>query len=408
MTDSQRNPERDDHLLAALRHAPDRDVSPPPSVSEAILRQAQAAVRRPVANAPVNEPRRSAGLASLLASLNALLRPAPAAAFGTLAVAGIVGLMWATHEPPGVADEAPVAVAADASVPLAAPAPAPTSAAASALASAAMANGAAPSASQPATPATQPAATPPKPAAASKKAPMAAPREPKPASPATTAEAGPTARIAGPEVSEAATGAAAPVADSPPPASVNKSLEASRAVTLSGQRVAPPPSPAPQSAARAAPSASHFAGNTPLDRVLSLTAGDPSLLERRSRATETQEAATAATLQWRAADGRVRAHGAPQQQWLLALREHTAGTWLPPMPVGEPAPARAPDWVLLRNGAAIGSVWLEASAVKARADGGDTRSTAPVVWRDDAGAIWRGFASVPSNEPTPAQAAAGW
>jgi len=39
------DPERDAHLRAALRHAPDADLAPPPALSDAILRAARAAVK---------------------------------------------------------------------------------------------------------------------------------------------------------------------------------------------------------------------------------------------------------------------------------------------------------------------------------------------------------------------------
>jgi hypothetical protein len=77
---------RDAHLLAALRHAPDRDALPPREVSERILAAARAAVR-----APLEAPwwrRLSAWL----------MQPQVAASFGTLAVASLVGVMWSTRE----------------------------------------------------------------------------------------------------------------------------------------------------------------------------------------------------------------------------------------------------------------------------------------------------------------------
>jgi hypothetical protein len=82
---------RDPHLLAALRHAPDRAASPPREVSERILAAARAAVK-PAAPAWKRW-------------LDGVAQPQVAGAFGTLAVATIVGVMWATREPAPLASE---------------------------------------------------------------------------------------------------------------------------------------------------------------------------------------------------------------------------------------------------------------------------------------------------------------
>ena len=100
-----RHDEHDDphdaHLLAALRHAPDRDALPPREVSERILAAARAAVRSA-------DETRSPWWQRLGASL---AQPPVAAAFGTLAVASLVGVMWSTREPPvpGFTPSAPLA-----------------------------------------------------------------------------------------------------------------------------------------------------------------------------------------------------------------------------------------------------------------------------------------------------------
>lgn len=85
---------RDAHLLAALRHAPDRDLLPPAQVTAAILGQAQKALRTPA-------PR---GL-SWRAAFERLWQPAPLAAFGTLAMATLIGVMWGGKEPPDATPE---------------------------------------------------------------------------------------------------------------------------------------------------------------------------------------------------------------------------------------------------------------------------------------------------------------
>lgn len=89
MSESRDNDDvRDARLLAALRHAPDRDALPPREVSERILAAARAAVRAPSA-------------APWWQRLSAwLMQPQVAASFGTLVVAVLVGVMWSTREPP--------------------------------------------------------------------------------------------------------------------------------------------------------------------------------------------------------------------------------------------------------------------------------------------------------------------
>lgn len=80
---------RDSHLLAALRHAPDRDVEPPAQLSAAILGEAQKALRERL------RPARATGWH---AAWEWLMQPAPMAALGSLAMATLIGLMWHTQE----------------------------------------------------------------------------------------------------------------------------------------------------------------------------------------------------------------------------------------------------------------------------------------------------------------------
>jgi hypothetical protein len=87
--DDDRDAARDAHLLAALRHAPDRDAAPPPEVSARILAAAREAVRPARTALPWSQ--------RLAAWLRA---PQTGAAFATLVVAALVGLMWSTREPP--------------------------------------------------------------------------------------------------------------------------------------------------------------------------------------------------------------------------------------------------------------------------------------------------------------------
>jgi len=89
MTPSPDN-ERDAWLREALRHAPDAQAGPPASLSELILREAQAKARgrSPDAKRP---PAPSAGLGVLWAWL---ARPPVAAGFASVMVAVLAGLMW--------------------------------------------------------------------------------------------------------------------------------------------------------------------------------------------------------------------------------------------------------------------------------------------------------------------------
>lgn len=96
---------RDAHLRAALRHAPDRALAPPEALSREILAAARAAV------APPPWPRRV--LAKATALLDLLRRPAAGAAFASLVLATVIGLMWRDGPPPE-ADAPPLRQAAPA------------------------------------------------------------------------------------------------------------------------------------------------------------------------------------------------------------------------------------------------------------------------------------------------------
>ncbi|HWH73241.1 MAG TPA: hypothetical protein VNV16_03145, partial [Methylibium sp.] len=96
---------RDAHLRAALRHAPDRALDPPAALSREILAAARAAV------APPPWPRRVRAKAAAL--FDALRRPAAGAAFASLVLATVIGLMWRDGPPPE-ADAPPLRQAAPA------------------------------------------------------------------------------------------------------------------------------------------------------------------------------------------------------------------------------------------------------------------------------------------------------
>lgn len=97
---------RDEHLRAALRHAPDAGLQPPPHLRAQIV----AAAHRTLAERPAAAPARP----------RPWWRPGPLGASGALAsvlLAGVIGLMW-QDGPPGPALDEP----ADALAPAAAPA----------------------------------------------------------------------------------------------------------------------------------------------------------------------------------------------------------------------------------------------------------------------------------------------
>ena len=114
---------RDAHLRAALRHAPDAGLAPPPALSAAILREARSAAA-PVARPPVGR-RLWGAVARLWAALG---RPAVAAGFASVMVASVVGVMWWDRSSDRPFDSTGAPVAADAAAPNAAAAASATTA----------------------------------------------------------------------------------------------------------------------------------------------------------------------------------------------------------------------------------------------------------------------------------------
>ncbi len=150
--------ERDLHLSAALRHAPDAGLSAPPDISALIL---AAAHRAAAERAPPAPPRRKRGWLGWFGWFGTPWRLGASGAYGafaSLALAGVIGLLWRGEPTPGAAPErvAEAVPAAASAAPLVAPAavaadapPAPTPATARAVA----VRAAAPAASSPAEPA---------------------------------------------------------------------------------------------------------------------------------------------------------------------------------------------------------------------------------------------------------------
>lgn len=78
MSDDDKALERDAHLLAALRHAPDADARPSAALTQAILDAARRAAARP----------------GWRVRFAAWWQPAPWAAFATLALGSVIGVLW--------------------------------------------------------------------------------------------------------------------------------------------------------------------------------------------------------------------------------------------------------------------------------------------------------------------------
>jgi len=118
------DPDRDDYLREALRHAPDAQVQPPTALSALILNEARTKAR------DAKPPARPARI-PLLGLWDWLARPSVAAGFAGLMAATLVGVMWwdqpmdpALPRRPAPAT-APVAAPSVASAPGVAPAQAP-------------------------------------------------------------------------------------------------------------------------------------------------------------------------------------------------------------------------------------------------------------------------------------------
>ena len=181
--------ERDAHLRAALRHAPDAQLQPPHALSELILKEARAKARD--AASPARLPPHP-----LLGIWDWLARPSVATGFAGVMVATLIGLMW-WDQP---MDEAMPRPPAPAAAPAPAPAPVVPSPPAAPIAEA----------TRPA-PAREPARTPQrKVAPAAKPAPAAPPA----AETAREEQAAPVAREAAPPVALSAP----PPAPTPAPA----------------------------------------------------------------------------------------------------------------------------------------------------------------------------------------------
>lgn len=116
--------QRDAHLLAALQHAPDRDMLPPAALSAQILDSARQAVQPARPAAPARSWK-AAWLERLLQWQRLLAQPATAGALATLAVATVIGLMWRSGVPADEETQFAVAQVAAPEAPAPPPAMAP-------------------------------------------------------------------------------------------------------------------------------------------------------------------------------------------------------------------------------------------------------------------------------------------
>jgi hypothetical protein len=318
---------RDAHLLAALRHAPDRDLLPPAQVTAAILGQAQKALRKP-----------ARGGLNWRAALERLWQPAPMAAFGTLAMATLIGVMWVGREPPDATPELrPARVAA-------APA-APATASASADAVATPPQPALADALRTVAPKAKAAAAakPDAPAAAKSSVvlPPAAPvTTPEPAAPELRQDAAPERRLAKEAVAETtAQAAAAAPRDAIAKGFTNSVPARARSeATALGAAAAPAP-PAPATAALAPARVAE-----PLAAI---------------------DAALAAGARWQASGlAGERPHGNAQRAFWASVRAATQGRWQPAPPTMPPAP-----WLQLGGGSREAMWWVMDGALHVTLDG---------------------------------------
>jgi hypothetical protein len=311
-------------LLAALRHAPDRDVVPPMQLTDAILGQARQAVRRPGARAWQERVHEFFGR---------LWQPAPMAAFGTLAMATLIGVMWGTQEWPGAAPS----LRSEPAAPAAAPASAP-------------------SALNPSPPAPAPRAAKAAPKPATQVAPvggvLASDGPPPPR--AARDDAQRESAIAR-EVTSAVQTPAVVTARAPAMATTPEIPPQPEALTPPHADAAPASARMRTEVARSAAGAAGPAGNSPL-------AGP-------SREIEGALMGDASRLRWRVAAQRLVAHGNAQRDWWQALAVTTEGRWQPVTPVADVAAV-----TLVIDGVPRGSLAFDAQAV---------------IWRDPGGATWR-------------------
>jgi hypothetical protein len=341
---------RDAHLVAALRHAPDHEVTPPARVTAEILARAQQSVQAPKGGA-------RAWRDSLRASFARLWQPAPMAAFGTLALATLIGVLWGGREWPDATpslrpDQATAPMRED--TPGASAAPERQARAAEATSvEAGSATSKSPPASKPAAPAS---ATPPTRPGARHDSPQ--PRRAAPEAEARLAAQGAAAaalpQAAPPTASPSAIGDTAQAAYAAPPAPVQRDALA-------------------KSLADAAPAAARARSEAAAPSVSGSAQRIATPLAAAAAEIDAAAASDPSRVRWRVAPQRLVAHDAAQRDWWSALIRESSGHWQRGA-AGAGSGAESAPITLLIDGAARGSIGFESQAV---------------VWRDASGAMWR-------------------
>ena len=358
---------RDAHLLAALRHAPDRDLAPPEQLSAAILGQARQAVRAVQGRQRERPSRWQALWASVW-------QPAPMAAFGALAMATLIGVMWQGQEVPEATPRLRPEVVADA------PGPAPAAPAAvrvepvEALRQAQ--GGRALKAEVP--------AQIPTPSLAQRRAPTAPPIIRPEVGSATVPTASNEGHIAadrsglGQNRPEGVAENASLAKKVAPPAAQQVREDRRDALAKSATADATAPAPAPVAASTLAqPTAVPAAAAPALARArkespaVAMGAAQPPAAT--PLAPVSREIDTAASVRWRVPPDRLLAHGAAQRSWWLALGLATQGRWQL-VATALAAPAEEASMVLLIDDRSHGSLSFASQAV---------------LWRDAGGLVWR-------------------
>ncbi len=293
---------RDEHLLAALRHAPDAQATPPAHLSAQILAAAHRAAAEPAPG-----PGRRTGWFSTPRRLGT------SGAFATLALAGVVGLLW-RGERPGPAAEAPTEVPAAA----APAAPPPTVA------------------SAPAAAAVSPS---PAPNRAARDEARSAARQRIVADQATAAqERKAEVRTPGPEVRVAAL--------PPPSAAVADAAAAEASVTVAPQPPPPPPPPSPSPS----PSPSPPAVATP---PRAWRPASPAMLAAPRPPAPWMNALAAGDATSWTLDGQP---WTPASSWLQTLAAATQGRWQAAAPGAPAADEPRIEWAEARG--TQGRLWL--------------------------------------------------
>ena len=347
---------RDAHLLAALRHAPDRDALPPAPLTAAILDQARQAVRP-------SRPAARAWREGLSAAFARLWQPAPMAAFGTLAMATLIGVMWGGQPVPDATPE----LRPEQAVP--APQQARDAAAAVGSMAAVPASRDVSSGTKEAAPDVAPS-SPAVPKATAKAKPSAPAAPPPPEAAATRAEAMQERDVRRDTADAAAPQAAAAPAPAPAPlqsGTLTKSMADAAPVKQGGRGAATPSAPmaAPVEAPalRSRREASAQLGGVPQAQPTDPFAGVASMLARGD--------ATSALWQVPGLPTRSVPHGDAQRAWWDSVNVVTQGHWQSVVPPTQPL---TPWLVLTTQGRTLGIFWPDGDGL---------------MWADRVGRTWR-------------------